>query len=411
MRGVRAGTIVFLGIAVANVGNYLFHFISARLLGPASYGDVASLVAVTGLISLPLIGVQLAITRYVAAFAEGGAKKSINLLFTRSLRFALLAAIVVTLGVGAVLIPLRTVLGIDSLAAVILAVLVTVPALTSPVVLGLAQGLQLFALFSVSLALGPVLRPLLAAILLLAGLGVAGALGATLVSTILATAVPLWLLRHWLTRESSASSPVPGREMATYLLPAIVAVLSITSLTTIDVIVAKAALSDHDAGLYGSASLIGRVILYLPAAVVLVLLPKVSAREAVGRESRDVLMKSLLVTGGFCLLGTIIYAVVPKLVVFLAFGSSFEEASGLLWMFGLAMSGFALLNVLLAYHLGRGEYHFSVLLAVGALVQIALFGVFHGSPEQLLAIDIAIAFALLAVHELFIYRTLQFRLQ
>ncbi|MGH2922152.1 MAG: hypothetical protein ACRDKU_08820, partial [Gaiellaceae bacterium] len=78
MPGLRAGSIVFLGIAAGNVGNYVFHFISARLLGPAPYGEVASLVAVTGLLSLPLVGVQVAVTRYVAGFAAKGEADSIR---------------------------------------------------------------------------------------------------------------------------------------------------------------------------------------------------------------------------------------------------------------------------------------------------------------------------------------------
>jgi O-antigen/teichoic acid export membrane protein len=270
-----------------------------------------------------------------------------------------------------------------------------------PVVWGLAQGLQRFALFAVSIGLGPALRPVLAVVLLAAGFGVSGAIGATLIAAAVALLVPLVVLRRWITRDTGRSSPVPAGEVGRYLVPAMVGVLSITSLTTSDVIVAKAVFSDHDAGLYGSASLIGRVILYLPAAIVLVLLPKVAAREAAGRESRDVLIKSLLVTVGFCAIATLTYAVAPNLLVFLAFGSSFEDAAGLLWMFAVAMSGFAVLNVLLAYHLGRGAYRMSFLLLAGAVAQILLFVAFHGSPEQLLAIDIAVAFALIAVHELF----------
>jgi hypothetical protein len=69
MRGVHAGVIVFLGIAAANLGNYAFHLISARWLGPTDYGDVASLVALAGLISLPLGGVQVLVARRVAAAA------------------------------------------------------------------------------------------------------------------------------------------------------------------------------------------------------------------------------------------------------------------------------------------------------------------------------------------------------
>jgi O-antigen/teichoic acid export membrane protein len=405
MRGIRAGTIVFLGIAGANLGNYLFHFISARWLGPSSYGDVASLVAVIGLISLPLVGVQVAVARYVAGFAEAGAQSSVSLFFSKGLQLALVLGVVVTAVFIALSIPLRNFLGIESLSAVVLTALVAAPSLASPVVWGLAQGLQRFVLFSAAVAIGPALRPVLAVILLAAGFGVAGAMGATLIAAVVATAVPLVVLRHRITWGTRQPSPVPAREVARYLVPAMVGVLSITSLTTVDVIVAKAALSDHDAGLYGSASLIGRVILYLPAAIVLVLLPKVAAREAAGRESRDVLAKSLVVTFGFCVAATLTYAVAPKVLVFLAFGSSFEEAAGLLWMFALAMSGFAVLNVLLAYHLGRGANRLSFLLLVGALAQIMLFIVFHGSPEQLLAIDIGVAFGLLAAHEAFVGRT------
>jgi O-antigen/teichoic acid export membrane protein len=405
MRGVRAGTIVFLGIAAGNVGNYLFHFISARVLGPASYGDVASLVALIGLISLPLVGVQVAVARYVAGFLEEGASTSISVLFSKGLRWAVAFGVSLAAVLCAVSVPMRDFLGIESLAAVVLTALVAVPSIFGPVVWGMAQGLQRFALFSLSIGIGPVLRPVLAAILLAAGFGVAGAMGATLLAAIAAVVIPLVVLRAWIIRTRDQPSPVPGREVTGYLLPAIVGVLAITSLTTVDVIVAKAALSDHDAGLYGSASLIGRVILYLPAAIVLVLLPKVAAREAAGRQSRDVLVKSLLVTVGFCAIATVIYAVAPRLLVFLAFGSSFEDAAGLLWMFALAMSGYAVLNVLLAYHLGRGSNRLSALLLAGAVGQLGLFSLFHGSPEQLLVIDIGVALALLALHELLIMRT------
>jgi O-antigen/teichoic acid export membrane protein len=401
MRGVRAGTIVFLGIAAGNLGNYLFHFTSARMLGPASYSDVASLVAVIGLVSLPLVGVQVAVARYIAGFAETRAESSIALFFSKGLRLALAVGLFLTAVLCALAVPMRSFLGIESLSAVVLTALVAAPSVGGPVVWGLAQGLQRFALFAVSIGLGPALRPVLAVVLLAAGFGVAGAMGATLIAAAVALLVPLVVLRRWITRDTGRSSPVPAGEVGRYLVPAMVGVLSITSLKTSDVIVAKAVFSDHDAGLYGSASLIGRVILYLPAAIVLVLLPKVAAREAAGRESRDVLIKSLLVTVGFCAIATLTYAVAPKLLVFLAFGSSFEDAAGLLWMFAVAMSGFAVLNVLLAYHLGRGAYRMSFLLLAGAVAQILLFVAFHGSPEQLLAIDIAVAFALIAVHELF----------
>jgi len=95
---------------------------------------------------------------------------------------------------------------------------------------------------------------------------------------------------------------------------------------------------------------------------------------------------------------------VPRLVVDIAFGAKYEEATGLLWLFGVAMTGFALLNVLFVYHLGRRTYSVSWLLCAGAAVQIIGFALFHDSAEQLLAVSIATAYSLLAVYALFLAR-------
>ena len=58
--------IVFVAVGAANVCNYLFHLFSARYLGPASYGDVATLAGVIGIIILPLGGAEVFIARHVA---------------------------------------------------------------------------------------------------------------------------------------------------------------------------------------------------------------------------------------------------------------------------------------------------------------------------------------------------------
>jgi O-antigen/teichoic acid export membrane protein len=139
--GLRAGVIVFAGIAGANGGNYLFHLISARYLGPSLYGDVASLSALTGLITLPLVGVQLAVARYVAGFNELGDRAAIHMLYRRGLRTGLVAGSGLTVVLLALAVPMQRILEISSLAAVVFTMFVALPTLLAPVVTGLAQGL------------------------------------------------------------------------------------------------------------------------------------------------------------------------------------------------------------------------------------------------------------------------------
>ena len=405
LRGTHAGLIVFAGIATANLGNYLFHLISARYLGPRPYGDVAALVAFAGLVSLPLGGIQVAVAREVARLAARGQGDVVAGLLRRSLVAAGTVALSFTLVLVALSALLRTGLQIDSLTAVVLTALLTAPAMLTPIVWGAAQGLERFSLLSSAIALGPAVRVVALLALLAAGLGVVGAMAASLVAAAVAFAAPLLFLRGTVFGAARKAAAFPYRRAVARVGPVVLGILAITSLTTLDVVVTKAAFSGHEAGIYGGASLIGRVILYLPMAVVTVLLPKVTARSARREESANLLTASLLVTGGFCFVATACYVLLPELIVRVALGGAFDDAAPLLWMFGLAMSGYSLLNVLLFYHLGRGHSTMSWLLFGGAVAQAAAFLLLHDSPRQLLTVSIVTAAALLVAHEIALDRS------
>ena len=406
MRGLHAGAIVLVGVIAVNVGNYLFHLLSARELGPASYSDVVSLLALAGLIGLPLGGVQVVVARTVARLSAAGDAPGLRAFF----RFGLGATTVVSIAVGVAVVGLSPViqssLGIGSLSAIVVTGALTVPALLTPIALGVAQGLQRFTLLSVSLASSTAVRLAALVVVLALGFGITAVLVATLLGSLVALAVPLARLGDKLRGPSAGRPQLSQRAIGTSLLPVVIGLLAITALTTADVIVAKAVFDDHEAGIYGSASLVGRVILYLPAAIVTVLLPKVSARATRGETSGDILAASVGVTVAASTLMTLAYAAVPGTVIRLAFGSAFADASGLLYLFGIAMSGYALLNVLLIYHLARNATTMSWLLLTGAVLQLGGYMLWHDSPRQLLAVSIATMVALVVAHEVGVERSL-----
>jgi O-antigen/teichoic acid export membrane protein len=353
MRGVHAGAIVFGGVLVANLGNYGFQLISARELGPASYSDLATLLAIVSLIGLPLGGLQLWVARHVAEYEAAGKNSATHWFVRRSASHMVTIGAVITAVFLIASDPVRSALGIASLGAVVIAAALTFPAILTPIVWGLAQGLERFTLISAMVAAAPTLRVALALAGFALGMGVLGAMTATLVSNVVALVIPLWLLRTWTRPAVAPAVRIPRREAIGSLLPVLVGLLAITALTTVDVVVAKRTLSDHETGIYSSASLVGRVILYLPSAIVTVLLPRVAARAADSRASLDLLGRSLAVTLGFCAAATAIYALIPTLIIRIAFGADYLDAEPLLWRFGVAMTGFAILNVLFVYHLGR----------------------------------------------------------
>jgi hypothetical protein len=186
----------------------------------------------------------------------------------------------------------------------------------------------------------------------------------------------------------------------------VIGLLAITSLTTADVIVAKAVFDDHEAGIYGSASLVGRMILYLPAAIVTVLLPKVSARVTRGEGSGDILAASIGVTLAASALLTIAYAV----------GAGPGHPPGVrLGVRRCLQPALPLRNRNERLRPAERPAHLSpraqrdrdvVAAARRRGGQLGGYMVLHDSPRQLLAVSIATMVALVVTHEVFIERSL-----
>ena len=380
---LQAGAIVFVGIGAQSFFSYLFHLVSARSLGPASYSDVATLTAILGVVTLPLGGAQLFVARHVAGVGARGGSVDEYRYVSSLCAVALVGGGLVTLVLLACAPLIRTELSIESLSAVILAILATTPSFMAPVLVGAAQGRHRFKLVALAIAAPAGARVVFAAAELHAGLGVAGTMAATLAAAGLAVAIPFAVLRPSLHVVTSWRPRVPRRE-ALALAPVIAGALAIVCLSTDDVVAAKVAFPAHQAGIYGGASLVGRVILYLPAALVTVLLPKVAARASVARGTGALFLWSLLATAAFCFTATTIYATASRPIMTLAFGSSYRPGAPLLWMFGVAMTIYALLNILLAYRIGHGETQTCWFLLAGALIQALVYLGFHSSPRELL---------------------------
>ncbi len=60
-------TIMIVGLNSASVINYLYHFLMGRMLGPASYGELVSLISVIGLLGIIPGSINLVIVKYISS--------------------------------------------------------------------------------------------------------------------------------------------------------------------------------------------------------------------------------------------------------------------------------------------------------------------------------------------------------
>lgn len=162
-----------------------------------------------------------------------------------------------------------------------------------------------------------------------------------------------------------------------------------------DVLMVKHYFGANDAGLYASLALIGRVVYFVAWMFVMLLLPSVVQKEKDGESTTPVLFRYV---GYVALLSVTIITgcyLFPELIIKLMFGDAYLSMAGLLWLYALATSLFAIGNIFAYYFLSLDHYLPVIISGVLGLAQILVITIFHDSLEQVVQVQIAIMIALL----------------
>jgi O-antigen/teichoic acid export membrane protein len=396
--GVRASAILLFGTAASLAGAYAYNLLCIRWLRARDYGDVAALTTVATILHLPVLGVQAALAREVAAFRADADGQAIHALY----RLAVRRAALLTAGVAAFLILLSPVLAgvlnIEATVSVVAAAFLAAVGALLPVFQGFLQGLLRFARVGVGLAVYGLGRPLLAIPLLLLGLGVAGALTAATFAAVVAVTISVAGLRDIWSRPARTKDV--HIELADFT-PVIFGLFAFTTLMNADVLAANVFLGADEAGEYASAALVGKLAALLPMGVIApVLLPQATARLQRGDDALRILSASLLVTAVFGIVLTGALFAVPQSFVEWAFGEQFAAARDLLGPCAAVMTLCGLINVHLTFAFALRDRQLTALLGIGVLVQAVLFAVLNDTPYQILTATALAALVVIVPHEL-----------
>ncbi|PWU25605.1 MAG: hypothetical protein C5B48_00440, partial [Candidatus Rokuibacteriota bacterium] len=395
-----SGALIGVASLTGIVLNYAFLLVSGRALGAANYGALAALIGLLTVVLLPAGALQLAvsreISRRVALHDERGADGFLH----ASVRIgALASAPLVVIGL-LLAYPLGRILGIST-GAVALTMLALVTALVMPVAIGAIQGFQRFTALAAMYVLPFGLRLVLLGMAVAAGLRLGGAVFAAVTGAVASATIALLLVREPWRRGARVAAPAL-RPFLRYLGPVVLGLIGIAVLTNLDVLVVKARFPSGDAGDYAAASAFAKVAFFLPATILSVLFPRTAARQARGEDTEDILGRSLIVTAGFCGLLTVFYALAGRGLVVTTYGSEFVEGGKLTAAYALAMGLYSLANILVGYHLSRGETRYAWIVAATAPVQLLVLGLVPTELTEVVWANVIVAAALLAAHELFV---------
>lgn len=385
---------------IANVVNYVSSLVFSRLLEPVGFGELTSLLALSVVLAVPLGAAQTVVAERIATAHAAGDMDRVRYL----IRLAVGHVTALGLVAGAlyvVCIPLVvSALDLRQPGPAIALTPLVVLTFVNPVTMGVLQGMERFAAFGVVLAAIALSRIAFGVPWVLAGGGAGGAILGQAMGMAAVTAAIVWRYRHHLLRRGTgAATRGLRRRLDIASLTASGAFVAFALLSNFDLILARLFLNGQDAGIYAAVSTVGKVVIFLPSAVAVFMVPRAAKAQASTGSSLRVLRISTALVAAGTLAFAIPAALEPKLIVRLMFGAGYEAAAPGVLPTVIAGAELAVLNLLCVYSVAIRDRRWMGLLVFGVAIQVTSISLLHASPAQIALAQAVTAGIVLLVNE------------
>lgn len=394
--------LVFAGTFLTSFFNLLYQLLIAHRLNPADFAAFNSLLAIFMMVSAPLSMLQLGVAKYAAEFKARGEDENIRALLgglTRRILFLAAASFFIFYSFSHYA---SVKLNISSVAAGYILAGIIFFAWILPLFMGGLQGLELFKWLVVGSVIGGGLKLALTFIFLELGFKVTGALVGFLLASLCGLIIAYIPLRRFVI-PASVKGGVNFNEIFIYLIPVAVSNFCYLNLVSFDMVLVRYFFSPQDSGIYSLAQMLGKIFLFLPGAISIVMFPAVSRLNASCEDTAATFKRSVFYGAGLCLVAVTAYNLFPDFILRVLTGKAPLECIGLGRIFSVSMSFFALSFIFISYFLSLKDLRFIKYLVFFTLLQFAEIIFFHNSLFQVQAVMCANAVLLFVIFFMLVY--------
>jgi O-antigen/teichoic acid export membrane protein len=379
------------GSGLVGVTNLVYNVVTARLLGPTGFAHATAVYTLLMLASAITLSFQVVCAKYVASHERADEKAAI---FAALHLRAWVAGIALGLLLFVFNRALMAYLNLPDQVLISLLALGTAFYIPLGVRRGYIQGVHAFGALAINFMLEGVVRLGGAYLLIQLGLGVKGAVLASVIAVI---------------ASYFAAKPNLGlRSLRPQLIPisfgeglqAIVFFSGQVVINNFDIVLVKHFFASDQAGIYAAVSLVGRLVNMCAWSVVNTMFPVSAAARSSDREARPVLFLSLGMV--FLILSVLILGLwaIPSFLWRVLFGSHFELGNygglaALLILYAVTTGIYSLSSVMITYEMSRkiANTSWAQLAFSGALVLGIC--VFHQTLRQVIFVQLVLMVILL----------------
>ncbi|MCM8782080.1 MAG: oligosaccharide flippase family protein [Candidatus Omnitrophica bacterium] len=384
-RFLKHNILMFFSTTLTNLANFLYQLLIVRKLAIASYGVFNSLLSLFMIFSLPLASLSTMIAKFTSSYNNVDERKKVDALLSVMLRHMGFIAIFFLALYLVFAFCLKDYLRLDSIVPIHLTGFMLTLTILSTVTFGGLQGLERFAWFSVSSISTGVSKLVLTLLFLSLGWDLVGALGGYLGAQIIGLFLCLYPLKKiFYIRHKGIDIDI--KEKYKFVVPTLVTLGVSALVTNIDMVLVKHFFNSSEAGYYSIAQLIGKMVLFMPSAVYIVILPRASGLNAQKKDSRFLLKKGLRYTAFLSGLVLVVYNLFPVFMLKILTGKVTAQIILLGRFFAVAMFFFSLVAVLILYQLSISRFTFLKNLVVLGILEIIAILIFHSSLFQVVSV-------------------------
>lgn len=380
------GSAVAVATSVMNVATYGFTMLAARIIGPSQYGAFVACLGLLIVIQVVAYGLQATAARRIAVDQRHVASIE-RAILGLSLRVSLVVGLVLLLLVPAI----NALLRLDSLVTAAVVAVAAVPLTMAGGQAGILQGERRWGALAMFYLAGGVPRLVVGTALVLWRPDATSALLGVGIGFVFPLLVGWWALRHRRTPDAAATEH-SARSMLVESAHNAQVLLAYFALSSVDIVLARQVLDEHDAGLYAAGLIMAKVMLFLPQFVVVIAFPDMATPDS----RRRALVRSLALVAALGAVMVVAAQVLSDVAMVFVGGSDFGEVEHLLWVFAVLGTVLALLQLQVYAVLAR-QGRRTVLLVWCALAAVVVIGSQVHTLAGLVTVVVAVDAALLAV--------------
>jgi glycosyltransferase involved in cell wall biosynthesis/O-antigen/teichoic acid export membrane protein len=404
----RGTSVMIILTLLASVANYASNIIFSHLLSTVEYGELTALIALALIIAVPAGAAQTIVAERVAALRASGEGKQLRFLLRHATAHVVVIAAVVGVIYAACIPLVKSALGLQAMGPALALAPLLVVSMFVPVASGVMQGMERFALLGFFALVIACSRIAFGVPWAMAGGGAGGPLFGQALGTVIALGFTALLLRRYFAgRGTGAASSGLRRRPNRRALAAGAAFTAFALISNLDVVLAKLVMSPHAAGVYAALITVEKIVIFLPSAIAVVMVPNAAKAKLSHQPTARVLRRSALLVLGATLCVSVPAAIAPRLVLGIMFGQNYVSAAPGVLPIVCAGAGLSLLYLLVVYTVTIQDRRWVWLLAAGVGAQVLGIVLLHSSPTQVATVQASVILIVLLLNEFFFHPILR----